>query len=359
MSDKGEIKHWSVDSSFKKDTSRKTTIGVRQVAREAGLSTATVSRALNNPQSVSPAKRLRVQSAIEKLNYVPNAAARSLSLSRNQAIGAILPTLDYSIYAQFVEALQSRAGELGYSVLLATHGFNESRELAQARTLIGHGVEALALAGEKHSAELYALLKARQIPYIHTSVFNDRSAHPCVGYDNYQIGRQVTDYLLSLGHRHFSALIGKRSVNDRMVQRITGMRDCLAEKGLSLLEDHIVECPYAIGKAREGLRELRLRSPQATAIICGNDVLAFGAILEAQAMNIRVPGDLSIVGNDDLELASEINPTLTTVQIPVYRMGNETAEALVGRLTKQSPPLHVQIPINLILRQSTGTAPLS
>ncbi len=332
-------------------------VGIRDVAKEAGVSIASVSRVLSKPDSVSEAMRARVTQAIERLNYVPNSAARSLSLQRTHAIGAIVPTLDYSIFARFIEALQARALEAGYAVVLSTSGFDQDRELAQARTLIGHGIEALILSGEHHRAELYRLLEARDIPYAHTSVYRPDGPHPCVGYDNKAAAMQAAAHLLSLGHRTFGALIGPRALNDRMGLRVEGIRAALAEQGLSLPEDRIVERPFSISQARQGFRALMTRAPEATALLCGNDVLAFGALLEAQAMGLAVPADLSLVGFDNLEWSVEISPRLTTVHVPTYDMGIATADYLIGRVTGQPVPHHTKIEVDLILRDSTGPAP--
>jgi len=331
--------------------------GIRQVAREAGVSVASVSRTLNKPDTVSDALRRRVQAAIERLNYVPDSAARSLSLRRTQVIGAVVPTLDYSIFARFLEALQHRAREVGYSVVLSTDGFDQDRELEQARTLIGHGVEALMLSGEHHRPELHRLLTSRNIPYVHTDVYSPDSDHPCVGYDNKGAAKQAVAHLFSLGHLDFAALVGPRATNDRMALRIEGARAALEERGLTLPESRILERPYSIAKAREGFRELMQREPGVTAILCGNDVLAFGVILEAQALGIKVPQDISVVGFDNLEWAAEIDPPLTTIQVPTYDMGIAAADYLIGRLTGMPVAAHTKVEVNFILRGSTGPAP--
>ena len=133
--------------------------------------------------------------------------------------------------------------------------------------------------------------------------------------------------------------------------------DFFERRGLALPESRIVERPYSIAQAREGFRELIRRAPEVTAIICGNDVLAFGVILEAQAMGIAVPQEISVVGFDNLEWAAEITPALTTVQVPTYDMGIATADYLIGQLTGAPVAHHTKIEVNLILRGSTAAAP--
>ena len=331
--------------------------GIRQVAREAGVSVASVSRTLNRPHSVSLAIRRKVEEAIERLGYVPNPAARSLSLRRSHSIGAVVPTLDYSIFARFIEALQRRANEVGYNVILSTSGFDPQQELEQARGLIAHGVEALMLSGESHSPALHQLLLERSIPYLHTSVFNPESPHPCVGYDNLGAAKEATEHLLELGHRRFGAIIGPRATNDRMALRVSGIREALAAQGLALAEKSIIEKPYSIAQARVGFRELLRQRPDVTGVLCGNDVLAFGVILEAQAAGVRVPQDLSVIGFDNLEWAAEIVPALTTVKIPTGEMGVAAANYLINRITGKPALLHTELELTLIIRESSGPAP--
>ncbi len=329
-------------------------VGIRQVAKAAGISVASVSRTLNKPETVSDATRRRVHAAVEDLNYVPNAAARFLSLQRHEAIGAIVPTLDYSIFAQFITAMQDEVSRAGYSLILSTTGFEPDKELDQARALVGHGMAALSVAGERHDPKLYDLLASRNIPYNHVSVFNPESAHPSVGYDNVDIGRQVAGYLLDLGHREIGAVISHRATNDRMMQRMDGARAVLAAHDVALPEARIVERRFSIAEGRVGFRELVTRDPAITALICGNDVLAFGCILEAQAMGLSVPDDISIVGNDNLELAGQIEPSLTTVRISTFDMGTAAAQHLLRQLRGEPGPKDVEIPFSLVPRGSTA-----
>ena len=332
-------------------------VGIRDVAREAGMSVASVSRALNQPDLLSAKALERVQDAIERLNYIPNSAARALSRQRMNTIGAVIPTLGHSVFAAFIDAYQSRAEALGYRVVMANTHFDAARELAEVRNLLSYGIEGFLLAGETHDPELHRLLAKRRVPYVHTSVFSPDSPHPTVGYDNRAATRRVTDYLISLGHRRIAALPGPRATNDRMVYRVAGIREALTARGLALPESLIVERKYSIAHARDGARELLSRRPRPTAIVCGQDVLAFGTILEAQEQGLRVPEDLSVTGFDDVEFAAHVNPSLTTIDVPVEDMGLRAAEHLIAQLNGESPPRHLRIPVDLVVRDSTGPVP--
>ena len=318
---------------------------------------ATVSRVLNDPSRVSPRSRKRVHASIEALEYIPDSSARALSAGRTHCIGAVIPTLEHSIYATFVEAMQTRIMREGYSLVVASSGFEPARELFLVKSLASHGVDAFVLSGATHGREIYSFLEERNLPYVHTSVYLPESPHPCVGYDNRRAAYEVTQHLHTLGHRVIAALVGTRANNDRMVMRVDGIRGALAEFDLKLPESRICECVYQIGRAREAFRQLLARGDQFTAVICGNDILAFGVMLEAAAKGIHIPGDISVVGFDDLELASQITPGLTTVATPSEKMGTATAEHLLARLTGSQYSLHTEIPLRLILRGSTAPPP--
>jgi len=331
--------------------------GVRDVALSAGVSTATVSRFLNEPTSVRPDIRLRVESAVRELGYIRHGAARALSMRRSHAIGAIIPTVDNATRAGKVAALQKRCRERGYNVLLALFEYDLELELAQCRNLIEAGVDGLMLEGELHHPALYQLMEKRGIPFVNTAIYDPRSPHPNIGFDNQAAAARLTEHLLDLGHRIFAMISGPSQVSDRASGRIKGVRQALAARGLDLPPDRTIEGSYRVQQGRQGLRTLMSGKARPTAVVCGNDVLAFGALLEAQALGLRVPRDLSIAGFDDLDWASQLPPGLTTMALPAREVGQLAADYLVDRLAGQAVPHATEVEVRLILRGSTGPAP--
>jgi LacI family transcriptional regulator len=331
--------------------------GVRDVALSAGVSTATVSRFLNEPTSVRPDIRLRVESAVRELGYIRHGAARALSMRRSHAIGAIIPTVDNATRAGKVAALQKRCRERGYNVLLALFEYDLELELAQCRNLIEAGVDGLMLEGELHHPALYQLMEKRGIPFVNTAIYDPRSPHPNIGFDNQAAAARLTEHLLDLGHRIFAMIGGPSQVSDRASGRIKGLRQALAARGLDLPADRTIEGSYRVQQGRQGLRTLMSGKTRPTAVVCGNDVLAFGALLEAQALGLRVPQDLSIAGFDDLDWASQLPPGLTTMALPAREVGQLAADHLVDRLAGQTVPHATEVEVRLILRGSTGPAP--
>ena len=332
-------------------------VGVRQVAREAGVSIATVSRALNTPERVTEPIRERVLDAAQRLNYIPDSAARALSLQKSYRIGALIPTIDNAIFARFLEALRQALRPAGYNLLIATYEFEPRLEVEEAKGLLEGGIDGLIMTGERRDPALFEMLATRNLPYVLTSIYLPEGPHPCVGYDNYGGAAALARYLADLGHRNIGMIQGPTAVNDRAVLRGQGVRDVLEERGIALPSNRVVECPFHITQSRTRLRHLLTNAPEITAVICGNDVLAIGALLEAQAMGLAVPDQLSIVGFDGLELAAQMSPPITTIDVPTGLMGRTAGEYLLATLRGEFALQKTLIETSLVVRGSTAPPP--
>jgi LacI family transcriptional regulator len=328
---------------------------IDDVARAAGVSTATVSRALNQPGAVRPALRAKVLAAVERLGYVAHAGARALSLNRSGTVGAVVPTIDNAIFAQGLQAFQRRMAAAGRVVLLAFSDYDPLQEQAQAQALLARGVDALALTGISQRPELLARLAQRGLPWVHTGSFPAPDGAACVGFRNREAVMRAVQYLLDLGHRRIAMLAGITAGNDRAAERVAGVREALARAGLKLPAASMAESAYALQPAREAARRLLQAATPPTALVCGNDVLAFGALLECQALGIEVPRQLSVVGFDDLDMARQWRPALTTMHVPTERMWTLAAEELLARLEgTQAGPLQRELQVELVVRDSTA-----
>lgn len=335
----------------------KPTPTVQDVARAAGVSTATVSRALNQPASVRPALREQVLQAVRQLGYVAHAGARAMSLKRSGTVGCIVPTIDNAIFANGLQAFQRRMAEAGRVVLLAISDYNPEQEEAQAQALLARGVDALALTGTSQRPSLLMLLQQRGLPWVHTGAFPAPEGTACVGFRNRAAVVRAVRYLLDLGHRRIGMLAGITLHNDRAAERVAGVRDALAQAGLDLPARWLVESPYVTQAAREGTRQLLQGSTRPTALLCGNDVLAFGALLEAASLGLEVPKDLSVVGFDDLDLARQWRPALTTVHVPTETMWTLAADYLLSAMERATTePVQREIEVELVVRASTARA---
>jgi LacI family transcriptional regulator len=281
-------------------------VGLRDVARVAGVSTATVSRAMNNPEAVSEELRARIASVVDHLGWVPHGAARALATRRTGTIGAVFPTLTHGDFARAIQALQHELSNAGYTLLLACSEYNPKQEYEQVRKLIERGVDAIILVGEAHHSDVSNLIQKNDIPYVNTFVYNPDTHGTCVGPDNRKALYRLTKYLIDLGHRNFGVVAQTAENNDRAQARLDGIRDALAEKSIAIQPRHFAQGFWGINEGRQLFRRILETKPWPTAVICGNAYLSVGAVLESQAMGIRIPEDMSIVGYDDIEMMSEL-----------------------------------------------------
>ncbi|MBL8698481.1 MAG: substrate-binding domain-containing protein [Alphaproteobacteria bacterium] len=324
------------------------------VARRAGVSTASVSRVLNTPDQVSRELRRRVESAVADLRYVRHGAARALAARRSHTIGAIVPTLGTAIFATGVEALQRRLDALGHALLVAHSQNDPAVELRQLRTLLERGVDGIVLVGHRHRPALYRLLAETRTPYVCTYTFGN-GRHACVGIDHARAMATLVAHLLALGHRRFGVITSPTRDNDRIAQRLQGAVAAVRSAGCAPPE--VVEAPYAIRDGREALRALLARAPEATAVICTTDIHAVGVVAEARTLGLDVPGRLSVTGFDDLALAADLEPPLTTIRVPAEEIGARAAEMLVGRVLGKPVATAIKLDAELNVRASTGAAP--
>jgi LacI family transcriptional regulator len=324
------------------------------VARLAKVSTATVSRALSMPQKVRPATLARVEKAVQTLGYVAHGAARALASRRTHTIGAVIPTLANAIFANTTDALQKALDAAGYTLLLASHDFDPEVEIRVTRALIERGIDGLVLLGTTHHPSVFRYIEANRIPYVLTWALDPGGTHPCIGFDNRAAATRLTEYLLNLGHRDIAMIAGITANNERARERVDAVRAALAARGLPLRTDRFAEKPFTLAAGREGLAEIIEGARWPTAVLCGNDVLAMGALAECHAQGIAVPDQISITGFDDMEVASLITPGLTTVHFPTAELGAYAARHLLKRLAGEEVELRCELPVELIVRGSTA-----
>jgi LacI family transcriptional regulator len=333
---------------------------LEEVAHRAGVSTATVSRTFNDPDKVSKAVREKVREAARTVNWVPNAAARALASSRTRIAGAIIPTLDNEIFARQISGMQQVFSAGGYDLLIGCSNYSPKEGLHQAQAMTARGVEAIALVGETHPQSLFDIIERQHIPYVLTYTFHTGSTRPLIGFDNKQAFQRMTDHLLENGHRRFAVILQPVDNNDRATARLEGIAAALQAAGIVLSPNDILIGAATLDAGMTSFRALmsRPRSDRPTAIICGNDTLALGALLAASQMGLSAPVDFSLTGFDDLEISSRISPALTTMSVDNREIGILAAQQLLACLEGViAHPTSVEIPARLILRQSSGPVP--
>lgn len=328
-------------------------VRVEDVALAAGVSGATVSRALNRTGPVSDNFCRRIERAVIELGYVPNGAARALASQRAHAIGVIVPTLENTNFAITAEAAQRRLIDAGYNFMVASTGYDPARESSHIQSLVAHGVDGIILVGAQRDPDIVHFLKSRRVPYVVTwSMAGDDT--PSVGFDNAEAAQRLANHLLDLGHRQIGVIAGLTKNNDRAAARLEGVRRALGQRGLALPRELLIERPYRIAEGQYAMRALMATSPQLTAVVCGNDQLAFGALIQCSRQGIAVPQEVSIVGFDDLEFAGQIVPALTTIHVPAEEIGLRAAEYLLARINGQPAATMTEVSVNLIVRESSA-----
>ncbi|HSF95434.1 MAG TPA: LacI family DNA-binding transcriptional regulator [Thermohalobaculum sp.] len=327
------------------------------VARHAGVSTATVSRCLNAPDRVRPETRARVEQVVAELGYTPNLSARALASNRTNTVGAVIPTMESAIFALGLQALQDELSARGVTLLVATSHYDPEREADQVRTLLARGVDGVVLIGEARPPATYKLLEDRGTPFVLVWSYRGDCPYPCVGFDNRAAARSMAEQVLDRGHRRIGMIAGITAGNDRASDRVAGVREALHGRGLELEEPYLAETAYSVEASAAIAQTLLSLSPRPTAIICGNDVQAAGAIRGARALGLETPRDLSVVGFDDIELASATTPEITTVRVPHRRMGRAAAQLLLRMVGSDQPGERIEFETAVVERASLAAPP--
>lgn len=321
------------------------------VARLAGVSAMTVSRALNTPDRVSPEMLARVQDAVQRTNFVPNPMARGLRYSRARLVAALLPTLVGPVFQEMVEALDRAVHERGYQLMIGQTGYDVEREEALLKAVIQRRPDGIVLTGALRSEQGRRALRASGIPVVETWELSPTPVDMMVGFSHAAIGASVVDFFHQRGHRH----IGMVSAGDeRALTRVSAFTERARQLGMTAVPTAFTPAPSTMGAGRAGLVELLTRSPKVTAVFCSSDMLALGASIEARERGLAVPKKLAIVGMGDQQVAADAAPPLTTVRIDGTRIGRTAAEMIVGRAEGVAidQPV-VDVGFSIVERQST------
>lgn len=305
---------------------------------------------MNGNPKVNPEMRATVLAAAKKLNYVPNPAARALSTNRSKTVAAIIPTIDHSVYAKYITAVEKTLSARGYTLVLAISNADAQMECDAAEKLIAMGAEAFILTGAKHSAALIDLLDRCAKPLVFTSVFDDQSAIPTIGYDNQALAKAAIAHLQEHGHRDIAVVYGSLAENDRTVTRLKGARMALGSADNTLF----FEVDLSVEGGRRAAMEILNTDKRPSAILCFSDVLALGVMFLLQSQGIRIPLDISVMGFDNLDWSRQSYPSLTTIDLPASQMGAEAALQIMRRLEEDHPMSSLDLPAKIMRRGSVG-----
>jgi DNA-binding LacI/PurR family transcriptional regulator len=330
-------------------------MNLEQVARRAKVSTATVSRVLNNASVVKSTTRARVVKAIEELKYHPNLHARSLAGGKSRTIGVIVSNMENPFFFDIYKTIESDAHTRGYEVVMANTDYRSEQLVTSVRLMIGRRVAGLAVIVSEMAPELMDELNDSRIPVVFYDVGTPRGNVTNIRV-NYRRGiEKVVDYLYSLGHRRLG-FIGHHAILGPINERMKAVMDAVAR--IPSLEVRTAADADTLDGGRQAARQLLSSGYAPTAIICVNDITAVGVLRELRERGIRVPQDVSVTGFDNVKLSEFCYPALTTVHIPREQIGHIICESLMSKSGKSAvAEAEIVIDPEFVLRDSTGPAP--
>jgi LacI family transcriptional regulator, gluconate utilization system Gnt-I transcriptional repressor len=308
-----------------------------EVARQAGVAPVTVSRVFHAPDKVAPETRIRVEQVIRELGYVPNLIAQALVVARTGIVAALIPTIDNSLHAEIIQAMNERCRAAGLHLLLGCTNFSVAEEEEMVRSFLARQPEAVYLTGITHTAATRAMLIASGLPVVEVANLPREPIDMAAGCSSLRAAEAMTWLLIETGRRRIAYVFSPIGDNDRLADRQHGHRRALEAAGLAADPAQMVEAELSIAGGAQALRILLERQVEVDAIFCSTDVLAVGVLLECLRRGVRVPDQLAVAGFDDLPLAAEIVPALTTVRVPRRRMGEEAARLILTRLRGDEP----------------------
>ncbi|MXP54914.1 MULTISPECIES: LacI family DNA-binding transcriptional regulator [unclassified Pantoea] len=306
---------------------------LEDVARVAGISPMTVSRALNSPHLVRPATVAKVKAAISATGYIPNAQAGSLASNRSRLIAVVVPQINNNMFVDTIQSLNDSLSAQGYHMLLCVTGYEAETEAETVATLLSRRPDGIVLTGIHHSAQLKKVLLQANVPVVEIWDMTPTPIDMLVGFSHEKIGARVATYLAERGYQK-PGLIW--TDDRRALQRKQGLLDALMSLDIEPLADVPVQLPALMARGREASSQLLEQHPDVDVLVCSSDTLAQGALMAAQARGLNIPQQLAVIGFGDLDFAAANYPAISTVRIDRHRMGELAAEQLLKRLQHQT-----------------------
>jgi LacI family transcriptional regulator, gluconate utilization system Gnt-I transcriptional repressor len=323
------------------------------VAKIAGVSPITVSRALHRPEVVSKAARERVLAAVREVGYVSNMLAGSLASNKSRLVAILLPTIANSIFADTVQALMDRLTVAGYQTLLGLTGYSAEQEEKLIEALLGRRPDGIVLTGTLHTEASRQRLAHSGIPVVESWDLSEAPLDMLVGFSHEAVGEAIARHLLAKGYQRYAVV----SIGDpRGLRRCNSLVAELAKQGHHDIPTQILTPPATVEVGRTGLRQLLDLGHRPQVVVCSSDTIAQGVLAEAASRGLRVPEDIAVMGFGDLSSAAHVHPPLSTVRVDGTYIGEQIANALLDRFNYpagSADPRRIDTGFTLIDRQST------
>jgi LacI family repressor for deo operon, udp, cdd, tsx, nupC, and nupG len=325
---------------------------IKDVAQLARVSVTTVSRVLNADPAVATDTRERIQRAIAALDYRPSSLARGLRTAATRTVGVILPDVTNPFFANVLRGVEQVAWEQGYQLLIGDTGNDPHRQLTYLDLLAGKQADGALILGARGDGRPLADL-ARKLPIVLACEYLDGDLLPSVAIDNIAAAFDATDHLIRLGHRRVGFINGPAEII-LCRDRLRGYQLAMRQLGLSDTAGLMDSGCFDIPSGREAALRLLTKPDRPTAIFCGNDEMAIGAIQAARSLGLRVPSDLSVVGFDNITMAEVVEPALTTIAQPMGDLGRRAMELLLDAMRGEQRSERIVLPHRIVIRQSCG-----
>lgn len=332
---------------------QKASLTLIDVAKVAGVSPITVSRALNRPDVVTEETRQKVLEAVRKTGYVSNMLAGGLASNKSRLVAIFLPTIANSIFADTVQALIDRLTEAGYQTLLGLTGYSAEQEEKLLEAVLGRRPDGIVLTGTLHTESSRLRLAQSGIPVVEAWDLSDNPLDMLIGFSHEKVGEAIAGHLLSKGYKRFSVI----TLSDpRGLRRSHSLIAELARNGIEQVPLQVMTPPATLKTGRDGLCQLLDEGENPEVVVCSSDTVAQGVLAEAASRGLRVPQDLAVMGFGDLSSAAQVYPALSTVDVDGRAIGQRVAQALLDRF--KSPenaedPVRIDTGFNVIDRQTT------
>ncbi|EGL83309.1 transcriptional regulator, LacI family [Caldalkalibacillus thermarum TA2.A1] len=332
---------------------------IYDVAKEAQVSIATVSKVINDTGRISEKTRKRVLEAMEKLRYQPSVVASALTGKRTNTLGLLIPDLANPFFAEVARHVEDRGQEKGFNVIMCSTDYNPAKEAKYISLLKQKQVDGIILGSGFYNDQMIAELQQENFPLVMISQEIPALDIDTVSVDDFMGGYQVTQYLLSLGHRRIGVIAESFQDNPANVrwsskERIRGYREALEAAGIGFDEDLVFISNSTIEAGKRVAGALLDAGPHPTAIFALNDVLAIGTIKAVRERGLKIPEDIAIVGFDDTILATIVDPPLTTVAQPIRDMGYQAMDLLIEKIEgKENTTKRIILSPQLMIRQTT------
>jgi LacI family transcriptional regulator len=329
-----------------------TRVTMTDIARAAGVSLMTVSRVVNNKDDVSKGTRLRVQEVIDSLGYRPSGIARGLVTQHTSTLGLVVPDIDNPFFSGVVRGAENTAYAEGYSVFLGNTNEDPERELALLRSLDEKLVDGAILCSSRLDDESLV----REISRFPTAVLISRQVHNdgtgVLVIDDEAGGRLATEHLLGSGHCRIGIISGP-PISFSSQHRLAGYRAALQAAGLPINPAWVRHCKPVVENGYQAAVELLRDCPELTALVCHNDMVAFGALQACAELGRSVPQDVAVVGYDDVPMAALVSPPLTTIKVSPHAIGSQAMRMLLERIHEGgSAHARFVMPVEIVIRES-------